>query len=199
MAAIFLPQQCQRHAAPAQLRVDVPPFRQRLLSRRIVTSRREQLAFQRGIVEPVRDRPGDADHRGTTDIFRHRRATDPDRTERSPARSPRRHTSGAQNFSNLPHRQSLGGHQTSLCESQRDDLARLRLPTTFPESPHQQGGRLPSESVAALPRLPQSICGIQSEDYSRTLLIRGYCALASSDSTMRMIGRIYQVRKDAPS
>jgi DNA invertase Pin-like site-specific DNA recombinase len=44
-----------------------------------------------------------------------------------------------------PHRQSLGGHHTSLCESQKEDLARLRLPTTFPESPHQQGGRLRSD------------------------------------------------------
>jgi hypothetical protein len=34
-----------------------------------------------------------------------------------------------------PHRQSLGGHQTSLCESQRDNLARLRLPTPFLKSP----------------------------------------------------------------
>jgi hypothetical protein len=46
---------------------------------------------------------------------------------------------------NLPHRQSLGGHQTSLCESQKEDLARLRLPTTLPSSPYQQGGRLGSD------------------------------------------------------
>jgi hypothetical protein len=44
----------------------------------------------------------------------------------------------AQNFSNLPHRQSLGGHQNSVCESQKENLARLRPPTTFPASPYQQ-------------------------------------------------------------
>jgi len=51
----------------------------------------------------------------------------------------------AQNFSNLPHRQSLGRHQTSFCESQKKDLARLKLPTTFPVLPYQQGGRLRSD------------------------------------------------------
>ena len=58
-----------------------------------------------------------------------------------------------QSLSNLPHRQSLGGHQTSLCESQKKDRARLRLPTTLPESPHQQGGRIRSDQVVAFDRI----------------------------------------------
>jgi hypothetical protein len=41
-----------------------------------------------------------------------------------------------------------------LREPQKEDLAPFRLPTTPPVSPHQRGGRLPSESVAALPRIP---------------------------------------------
>src|SRR5258707_15114367 len=45
------------------------------------------------------------------------------------------------------------GIRPPLCESQKEDLARLRLPTTFPASPHQQGGRLRSESVAAFDRI----------------------------------------------
>jgi hypothetical protein len=152
MAAVFLPQQRQRHAAAAQLRMDVPPLRRRLRSRRVVTGRREQLALQRRVVEPLRYRPGDADHRGTPDIFRHRRAADPDRSGDHPLARPTG-VLQTQNFSNLPHRQSLGGHQTSLCESQKEDLARLRLPTTFPESPHQQGGRLRSDQVAVFDRI----------------------------------------------
>ena len=44
MAPVFLPQQRQRHAAAAQLGMDMPPFRQRLRSRRVVSRGREQLA-----------------------------------------------------------------------------------------------------------------------------------------------------------
>src|SRR6266700_905191 len=40
--------------------------------------------------------------------------------------------------------------------SQREDLAPFRLPTTEPASPYPQGGRLPSESVAALARIAHS-------------------------------------------
>jgi hypothetical protein len=129
----------------------IPPFRQRPRSRRVVAGRREQLALQRRVVELLRDRPSDTDHRGAPDIFRDRRAADPDRSGDHPLARPTG-VLQAQDFSNLPHRQSLGGHQTSLCESQKKDRARLRLPTTLPESPHQQGGRLPSDWVAAFDR-----------------------------------------------
>ncbi len=99
----------------------------------------------------LRYRPGDADHRGAANIFPDRRAADSDRSSDHPLARPTG-VLQAQNFSNLPHRQSLGGHQTSLCESQKEDLARRRLPTTFPTSPHQQGGRFRSDWVAAFRR-----------------------------------------------
>jgi hypothetical protein len=39
-----------------------------------------------------------------------------------------------------------------LREPQKEDLAPFRLPTTLPVSPYQQGGRLPSDWVAAFDR-----------------------------------------------
>ena len=151
LAAIFLPQQHQRHAAAAQLGMDVGPVRQRLRLRRVVARRREQLALQRRIVELVRDRPGDADHRRAPEILPDRRAADPQRLSDHPLARPAG-IPQAQNFSNLAHRQSLGGHRASPAGRKGSDLASLRLPTTDPDSPHQQGGRLRSESVAALDR-----------------------------------------------
>ena len=38
-------------------------------------------------------------------------------------------------------------------ESQKEDLAQLRLPTTLPASPYQQGGRLRSDQVVAFDRI----------------------------------------------
>jgi hypothetical protein len=128
------------------------------------------LALQRRVVELLRYRPGDAYHRGAADILRDRRATDSDRSGDHPIARPTGILQ-AQNFSNLPRRQSLGGHRTR--EPQKQDLAPFRLPTT-PPSHHPIngvaafvrigwplsigiGGRLPSESVAALPRIPQVI------------------------------------------
>src|SRR2546423_6336945 len=61
----------------------------------------------------------------------------------------RRRTSRTFRIDNL----SAGIGPSPLLESQRDDLDPFRLPTTFPHSPYQQGGRLRSESVAALPRI----------------------------------------------
>jgi hypothetical protein len=40
-----------------------------------------------------------------------------------------------------------------LRESQKEDLAQLRLPTTLPASPYQQGGRLRSDQVVAFDRI----------------------------------------------
>ncbi len=88
MAAVFLPQQRQRYAAAAQLGMDMPPIRKRLRSRRVVAGRRKQLALQGCVVELLRDRPGDADHRGAADILRDRRATDPDRSGDHPIAHP---------------------------------------------------------------------------------------------------------------
>jgi hypothetical protein len=39
-----------------------------------------------------------------------------------------------------------------LRESQKEGLAQLRLPTTLPASPYQQGGRLRPDQVAAFDR-----------------------------------------------
>ena len=170
MAAIFLPQQRQRHAAAAQLGVDMPPFRQRLRSRRVVAGRREQLALQRRIVELFRDRPGDADHRGAADVFPDRRAADPDRSGDHPLARPAGILQ-AQNFSNLPHRQSLGGHRTSFANRKRRTLPGSDCRQRSPPHPINRvaafvrnrwplsiglGGRFPSESVAALPRIPHT-------------------------------------------
>src|SRR5216684_3322191 len=51
VAAIFLPQQRQRYAAAAQLRMDMSPIRKRLRSRRIVPGWRKELALQRRVVD----------------------------------------------------------------------------------------------------------------------------------------------------
>src|SRR6202162_3442747 len=50
--------------------------------------------------------------------WKDRCAADPNRSGDHPLARPTG-VLQAQNFSNLPHRQSLGGHQTSPCESQR--------------------------------------------------------------------------------
>ena len=159
MAAIFLPQQRQRHAAAAQLSMDMPPFRQRLRPRRVVAGRRDQLALQRRVVELIRYRPRDADHRG-------RRmyspiAVRPIPTDRVITRFAR--PTGAlqaQNFSNLPHRQSLGGpplanRKGGPCPAQTADNAPRITPSTGWSLSIGLGGRFPSESVTALPRVPQ--------------------------------------------
>ena len=158
MSAIFFPQQRQRHAAAAQLGMNMPPFRQRLRSGRVVAGRREQLAFQRRIVELFGHRPSDADDGGAADVFPDRGAADPHR--------PCDHTLArpvgilqAQNFSNLPHRQSLGGHRASFanrkegpCPAQTADSApRLTLSTGWPHC-LGIGGRFRSEWVAAFRR-----------------------------------------------
>jgi hypothetical protein len=79
-APVFLPQQRQRHAAATQLGMDMRPLRQRLRPRWVVARRRKQLALQRRVVEIVRYRPGDADHRSAADVLSDRRATNPDRS-----------------------------------------------------------------------------------------------------------------------
>jgi hypothetical protein len=79
----------------------------------------------------------------------------------------------AQNFSNLPHRQSLGGHRTSHCANRkRTTLPRSDCRQRSPPHPINRvaafvrnrwplsiglGGRFPSESVAALPRIPHPV------------------------------------------
>jgi hypothetical protein len=137
----------------------MPPFRQRLRAQRVVPRRREQLAFQRRIVELFGHRPGDADHSGAANVFTDRGAADP---ERSPARSPHRRTSTVKLLEPSASTISRRASDLQLRKSQKEDLAQLRSPTRLPASPYQQGwplsiglgGRFPSESVAAFPRNP---------------------------------------------
>jgi hypothetical protein len=65
------------------------------------------------------------------------------------------------------------GPDLQLREWQKEDFAQLRLPTTLPASPYQQGGRLPSESVAALPRIPHLVFRMEQHD----TISRGISAL----------------------
>src|SRR6266568_3472059 len=124
--------------------MDPTPVGQRLRAWRIVACRREQLALQRRVVELGRDRPSDADHRRPANVFRDRRAADPDRLGDHPGARPIGILQ-AQNFSYLPHRQSLGGHRTSPCW--------LAKGATLPRSDCRQRNPLhPIHRVAAFDR-----------------------------------------------
>ena len=106
---VFLPHQQQRHAGTTQLGVDARPIRLRpeRLGRR--KRRREELALQGRVVEFRRNRPGDADHRGTAQILRNRVAADAHHRRDLAAAVPA-HVLEAKDFSNLTHRQSLAWH-----------------------------------------------------------------------------------------
>src|SRR5207245_852785 len=139
--------------------MDPTPVGQRLRAWRIVACRREQLALQRRVVELGRDRPSDADHRRPANGFRDRCAADPDRLGDHPGARPTGILQ-AQNFSNLPHRQSLGGHRTSPCWFAKggpcpvqiaDNGTRFTLSTGWPPS-IGIGGRFRSDWVAAFRR-----------------------------------------------
>jgi hypothetical protein len=54
-------------------------------------------------------------------------------------------------FSNLPYRQSLGGHRVSFA-NRKEGPCPAQTSTALPASPFQQGGRFASESVAAFDR-----------------------------------------------
>src|SRR5882762_5639405 len=97
-------------------------------------------------------------------ILRNRRATNSERSGDHPIARPTGILQ-AKNFSNLPHRQSLGGHRTSHCVNRKrrtlpvliaDNAPRLIPSTGWPPS-FGLDGRFPSESVAALPRIPQEV------------------------------------------
>src|SRR5439155_4852384 len=139
--------------------MDPTPVGQRLRAWRIVACRREQLALQRRVVELGRDRPSDADHRRPANVFRDRCAADPDRLGDHPGARPTGILQ-AQNFSNLPHRQSLGGHRTSPCWFAKggpcpvqiaDNGTCFTLSTGWPPS-IGIGGRFRSDWVAAFRR-----------------------------------------------
>ena len=109
LGPVFLPQQQQRHPGAAQLGMDPRPvgLRPQRLPRR--EGRAEQPRLQRGIVQPGRHRPGDADHRRAAKVLGDRVAADADRGGDLPLAL----AAGvleAKDFSNLAHGQSLGGH-----------------------------------------------------------------------------------------
>jgi len=54
----------------------------------------------------------------------------------------------SQNFSNLSHRRSLGGHRTSPCMAAKEVSSAIRSPTSRASGRAHQGGRLRSEWVA---------------------------------------------------
>ena len=152
LAAIVLPQQRQGQAAAAQLGMDMGPVRQRLRPWRLIARRREQLALQRRIVELVRDRPSDADHRRAPDVLPDRRAADPQRLSVTRSLAPQaylwRRTARTLRIGNLS-----AGIVPPLLESQKERPYLAQTVDNGPGSPHQQGGRLRSESVAAFDRI----------------------------------------------
>src|SRR5258708_9873914 len=98
-------------------------------------------------------------------ILRNGRATNPDRSGDHPIARPTGILQ-AKNFSNLPHRQSLGGHRTSHCVNrQRRTLPRSDCRQRSPSHPINRvaaflglGGSFPPESSAPFrrKRLPLS-------------------------------------------
>ena len=147
LRAIFLPQQEQRHAAPFQLPVHYRPVGQRPRRLLLECRRREQPALELAVVHPFRHRPGDADHGSPPQILANRRSADAE----GDGDLPLAHAKGmpqSQNFSNLPHRRSLGGHQTSPCLAAKVGWSAIRSPSSRASGRFQQGGRLRSEWVA---------------------------------------------------
>ena len=148
--------------------MDASPFRQRL-ARRLGCSRPARTACAPAPCR--RARSGIGQVMPTTAARRmysaDRRAPDPDRARDHPNARPAGILQ-AQNFSYLPHRQSLRGHRSHppSLEPQRDDLASLRY-CRQPSPSHPihrwppsigMGGRFPSDSVAAFRRNQWPLC-----------------------------------------
>ena len=158
LGPVLLPQQQQRHGAPFQLLVDLGPIGQRPCRRLVECRWREEPPLQLGIVQSLRHRPGDADDGGTPQIFADCRSAHPNRDGDLPLANAKG-VPQSQNFSNLPHRRSLGGHRTSPCMVAKEASSAIRSSTArASDRPHRvagfigMGGRLPSESVAGLRR-----------------------------------------------
>ena len=74
-------------------------------------------------------------------------SADPDRDSDLPLA----HAKGvpqSQNFANLPHRRSLGGHRTSPCMAAKGASSAIRSPTSRTSGRAHHGGRLQTEWVA---------------------------------------------------
>ena len=96
---------------PLQLLVDVGPIGQRPCRLLLERRQREQPPLEFTVLQSCGHRPGDADDGGARRFANCRRAhpnRDGDLTLAHAEAVPQ-----SQNFSNLPHRRSLGGHRTS--------------------------------------------------------------------------------------
>jgi hypothetical protein len=104
------------------------PIGQRPCRLLVKRRRREQAPFQLGIIQSVGRRPGDADDGGAPQILANCRPAQPGRDGDLPLA----HAKGvpqSQNFSNLPHRRSLGGHRTSPCMAAKGASSAIRSST----------------------------------------------------------------------
>ena len=170
LGPVLLPQQQQRHGAPFQLLVDVGPIGQRPCRRLVERRWREEPPLELGIVQSLRHRPRDADDGGAPQIFADCRSAHPNRDGDLPLANAKG-VPQSQNFSNLPHRRSLGGHRTSPCMVAKGASSAIRSPTArASDRPHRVagfnrngwptsvgiGGRIASESVADFRRITQA-------------------------------------------
>ena len=78
LAAILVPEQREGDPRPLQFAVDRRPVRLGELAPLRRRRRREEQPLQRRLVQPLGQRPGQARHFGTTQIFRHGAAANPD-------------------------------------------------------------------------------------------------------------------------
>jgi len=146
-APVFLPQQQQGHAAPLEFPVHLAPVRKRLGRRFLKRRWREQPPLQLAVVHALRHRPGDANDSGPPQILADRRTAYPNRHRDLPLAHPKG-VAQSQNFSNLAHRRSLGGHRTSPCLVAKGNRVRDSIADSESFTPSSQGGRLASEWVA---------------------------------------------------
>ncbi len=106
---VLLPEQQKGDAGLAQLGMDAGPLRLGPQRLRRGEWRSEQPALQRHVVQRRRDRPGDADHGGATQVLRDRVAADADHG-RDLVAAVAADVLEAKDFSNLTHGQSLAWH-----------------------------------------------------------------------------------------
>lgn len=122
---------------------------------RVVVGRREQLAFQGRVVELRGFRPGDADHRRATMYSAIAVRPMPSDRENTRALAPhgyfRRRTSGIFCIDN-----PSAALAPPPCANRKGRTLPPQIEAVFSASPYQQGGRFPSESVTAFPRIPHA-------------------------------------------
>jgi hypothetical protein len=162
LCAIFLPQQHQRHAAALEFLMQPSPVRSRAIRRRLAGGR-EQPTLKLAIVEFLRQRPGDADHLGAAHELADRGLADPQCLADLPVAQSKR-VPQPKHLAHLPHRQSLRWHRSPLLVVAGVPDQSFRSSTGMPFRPclsavrnRRIAVRLPSESVSALRRIPQTL------------------------------------------